>query len=181
MRVVSFRLMESHSNELRKAAEECEALIGSLSSVVLATAGHNSQPLASYAPVYVDDSRRLHVYVSSLAKHTALLRRTGKASAMFIEDESASSDLFARKRLSVDCDVSVIPRETPEWGSLMDAMEDRLGDTVASLRGLVDFDLFQLVPTKGRLILGFGQAYRVFGENLSQIDFLRGGSGHKTK
>ncbi len=173
--------MDKNSDELSAAMEDCRKLMGSLSSIVLATSGHDSQPLASYAPVYVDENNCLYVYVSSLAKHTALLRKTGLASAMFIEDESASSDLFARKRLSMDCSVEVIPRDTQNWVQIMNAMEERLGETLASLRGLLDFDLFRLQPKEGRLILGFGQAYRVSGENLSRIDFLRGGSGHKTK
>ncbi|EDY81362.1 hypothetical protein VDG1235_980 [Verrucomicrobiia bacterium DG1235] len=48
------------------------------------------------------------------------------------------------------------------------------------LRDLVDFDLFCLTPEEGRLVLGFGKAYRVFGDGLSEISYL-GAGGHRSK
>jgi len=164
--------------EFKEAQVEMIALMKSTRSAILGTVDSRGNPLSSYAPVWIDGENRFHVYISTMAKHTSAVRRSGKASLMLIEDESASDNLFARKRLSVDCSSEVIERDTEEWNEIMSAMEDRLGETLGYLRNLVDFDLFRLTPSEGRLILGFGKAYRVFGAGLTEIGFI-GGGGHK--
>jgi putative heme iron utilization protein len=164
--------------ELEEARRQMEILIDSCRSVVLGTATHDGAPLSSYAPVYVEDSKCLYVYVSALAKHYAHLKRTGKASAMFIEDESKADNLFARKRLTLDCQGVVIERNSEEWEPQMVKMEIRLGETMGFLKDLKDFDLFELTPRTGRLVLGFGKAYDVKGEGLQYVDYV-GGGGHK--
>ncbi len=166
--------------EFEKATLEMESLIESSRSVILASTGSSGDPLASYAPVYLGEDRVLYVYISSMAKHTAQIRRSGKASAMFIEDEQTAENLFARKRLVVDCVSEVVERDSAEWNRIIASMERRHGETMTMLRGLIDFDLFRLTPSEGRLVLGFGRAYRVFGEGLKEIGYV-GGGGHRSK
>ena len=166
--------------EFKEAQERMIKLIEASRSVILGTVDSRGNPLSSYAPVWIDGDNRFHVYISTMAKHTSALRRSGKASLMLIEDESVSENLFARKRLTVDCSSEVIERDTGEWCQLMDAMESRLGETLGYLRNLVDFDLFRLTPSEGRLVLGFGKAYQVFGSALNEIGYV-GGDGHKEK
>jgi len=168
------------NTEFSEAQAEMEALLEAQRSAVLATVDSRGRPLSSYAPVWVDADRRFHVYISSMAKHTAALKRTKAASVMLIEDESSAENLFARKRLVVDCASEGIERGSMDWMAIMGAMEGRLGETMGYLRSLVDFDLFRLTPTEGRLVLGFGNAYRVFGSALSEIGYV-GGGGHKSK
>ncbi len=168
--------------EFESALEEMKSLIATARSAILASANSKGDPLSSYAPVYVDEKRRFYVYISSMAKHTSQIRRSGKASAMLIEDESAAENLFARKRLTVDCDAVVLERDSEVWSGAIAKMVERHGETMASLKNLVDFDLFQLTPTEGRLVLGFGRAYRLFGEGLREIGYVGGGGGgHRSK
>ena len=54
----------------------------------------------------------------------------------------------------------------------MGCMEKHLGETVSSLKSLTDFDLIRLIPSEGRLVLGFGRAYRVFGNGLREIGYI---------
>ena len=175
--LVFLRAMEE---EFSAALEEMESLIGSVKSAMLASVGSKGDPLASYAPAYVDEKRRFYVYISSMAKHTSQIRRSGKASVMLIEDESVTENLFARKRLTVDCDAEVLDRDSEAWLEAIAAMEMRLGETMSYLKDLVDFDLFRLEPSEGRLVLGFGKAYRVFGAILNEIGYV-GGGGHRSK
>ena len=166
--------------EFEEAKEGMEALIETCRSAILGTAGQEGNPLASYAPVVWNSERRLYVYVSKLAKHYAQMKRSGRASAMLIEDESQAENLFARKRLAVDCQVSLIERGVAEWESGMRLLEQRHGDTVSYLKEMVDFDLFEMAPIEGRLVLGFGKAYRVFGEALSELGYVSTGKkGHQ--
>lgn len=162
------------------ALEEMDKLIQTVRSAVLASVSSSGDPLSSYAPVYVDDERRCHVYISSMAKHTSQIRRSGKTSVMLIEDESVAENLFARKRLTLDCEAMVLERDSDAWLEGIAAMEKRHGETMQSLKTYVDFDLFQLKPIEGRLVLGFGKSYEVFGTALKEIDYV-GGGGHRSK
>ena len=166
--------------EFEKALEEMESLIGTVKSAVLGSVSSKGDPLSSYAPVYVDAERRCHVYISSMAKHTSQIRRSGKASVMLIEDESVAENLFARERLTIDCEAKVLERDSEVWLEGIAAMEERHGEIMSSLKSYVDFDLFQLNPIEGRLVLGFGRSYEVFGPGLKEIDYV-GGGGHRAK
>ena len=173
-------MLPSMSEEFDTAKKEMGILLERVRSAILASVDSKSQPLSSYAPVWVDNDRRFHVYISSLAKHTSQIKRSGVASVMIIEDESDAENLFARKRLTVDCRAEVVDRGSEDWAATMNQMEERLGETVASLKGLTDFDLIRLTPSEGRLVLGFGRAYSVFGQGLREIGYI-GGGGHRSK
>ena len=82
---------------------------------------------------------------------------------VLIADEKDSVNLFARKRLSYDCDVSEIRRDTPEFQTIVGAMKDRFGPTIDMLSSLPDFRLVRLHPTQGVWVRGFAQATPVSG------------------
>ncbi len=166
--------------EFAWAQDQLETLIADQRSCILGTSGTGGSPLASYAPTWADESRRFHVYVSAIAPHYAHLRKTARASVMLIEDEAAAENLFARKRLTMSCAAELLARDSAEWNDLMERMQARLGSTMASLRGLLDFGLFRLVAESGRLVLGFGKAYEVSGPDLRVVDHA-GGGGHRSK
>jgi heme iron utilization protein len=75
-------------------------------SVVLGTCSAAGDPQASYAPCVTDAERNIYIFVSGLSAHTQNLADTGKASALFIEDEAQTPQIFARKRLSYSCTAS---------------------------------------------------------------------------
>lgn len=169
----------SEKEEFETAQKEMTRLIAEVRSCVLATSSVSGQPLSSYAPVLVAESGAWYVYVSAMAKHYGQLKKSGKASAMLVEDEASSENLFARKRLTTDCVVTLVERDCEEWQTAMQGLEDRHGETMGYLKKLTDFDLFRLEPSEGRLVLGFGKAYRVSGEGLAEIGYV-GAGGHKS-
>ncbi len=166
--------------EFAWAMREFAELRKSVRSCMLATVSASGQPLSSYAPVLVDEAGDFFVYVSAMAKHYAHLRKSGRASLSLIEDEGAAEELFARKRVTVDCEANLIERDGEDWNRGISGLEERHGSIMGYLKELVDFDLFRLRPLEGRLVLGFGKAYRVFGEGLSEISYL-GAGGHRSK
>ena len=172
--------MEDDEKEFEWARERMAGLLVGQRCCALGTAGADGTPLASYAPVYIDEARRFHVYVSAMALHYGHLRKTGRASVMLIEDEGTAENLFARQRLTLDCAARLVERGSPEFVATMERMEERLGSTMGYLKDLIDFGLFQLAPSEGRLVLGFGKAYRVWGEGLSELGYV-GGGGHRSK
>ena len=139
-------------------------------SIILSTASADGMPQASYAPFLIDGDKNIYIYVSGLSAHTAHLKQTSRASILFIEDEANTPEIFARRRLTYECKATVLPRDTPQWQTLIERFEERFGKVVGLMRGLPDFQLFQLQPQTGQFIIGFGAAYRVSTSNLNSLE-----------
>ena len=142
--------------------EELRSFVHNLKSLTLATVSGNGQPNASYAP-FVESQGDFFILISQLAKHTSNLIATGRCHIMFIADEKESVNLFARKRLSYDCDISEVTRDTPDFSSIVSAMKSQFGPTIDMLSSLPDFRLVRLHPTQGVWVRGFAQAIPVAG------------------
>ncbi|MGB3299467.1 MAG: pyridoxamine 5'-phosphate oxidase family protein [Phormidesmis sp.] len=138
-------------------------------SVVLATVSLTGEPQASYAPCVIDEERNIYIFVSGLSAHTQNLTATGKASALFVEDEAKTPQMFARKRLSYDCVASLLERESDHWTAITQQFESRFGNIIEVMTGLPDFRIFQLRPQSGRFVVGFGAAYDVDPSDLNRL------------
>jgi hypothetical protein len=110
--------------------------------------------------------------VSGLSTHTVNIQSHPYVSVLFIEDEAKTPNIFARRRLNFDCTATLIERETDQWNQIVDQFQARFGEIIEVLRGLADFRIFQLTPTQGRFVIGFGAAYNISGDNLNQIVHL---------
>lgn len=144
-------------------------------SVVIATANAAGVPEASYAPYVTGGDGHFFICVSALARHTRNLEQTGKADLLFIQDETAAANLFARMRLSYACRAVPVGRDTEVWAEVMGRFEEDFGGITAVLRTLADFHVFRLMPLSGRYVRGFGQAYVLEGPSLSEVRPLRPG------
>jgi hypothetical protein len=154
-------------------AQLYQSFLGSFKSVILATASAATMPQASYAPCVIDEERTIYIYVSGLSAHTQNLMATGKASALFIEDEAQASQIFARKRLSYDCAATLVARESENWETITQQFSDRFGNIIEMMKGLADFRIFRLQPYGGRFVMGFGAAYAVDPSDLSKLIHVR--------
>ena len=129
------------------------------------TASQEMQPLASYAPFIEDEAGHFYLFLSSLASHSVNLKyhqdEQSKLSVLLIEDEQLSRNLFARKRLTYSCTVSIWPREHPQWQEKIDKFREKFGKTIEVLSALGDFNLYCLTPSEGNYVRGFGQAYEL--------------------
>ncbi|MEM7792920.1 MAG: pyridoxamine 5'-phosphate oxidase family protein [Cyanobacteria bacterium P01_C01_bin.118] len=144
-------------------------------SIILSTVNADGVPQASYAPFLMDGDKRIYIYVSGLSAHTANLKHTGRASVLFIEDEAQTQEIFARRRLTYECMATVLPRETQEWQALIERFEQQFGNVIGLMKGLSDFQLFQLQPQAGQFVIGFGAAYRVKSDDLNCLEPRRQG------
>ncbi len=138
-------------------------------SLVLATTDAGGLPSVSYAPFVYDDEGSFLVFVSGLSAHTGHLLSTAVAAVLLIEDESATKQIFARKRISYRCDITLVDGNESYYQSMLDRMASRFGNVVDILRALPDFRMFRLSPVSGRFVTGFGQAYDLAGRDLSQL------------
>ena len=137
--------------------EECNHFRDRFQTLILATADRGGVPEASYAPYVQDSLGNLYVCVSELGKHTANLRDTHRASVLLLEDEMQADELFARKRLTYQCQVTLVERDHDEWSSILDQFADRFGEIIAVLREPKDFHLFRIAPEHGTYIRGFAE------------------------
>jgi putative heme iron utilization protein len=153
----------------RQPAEVLTQLKASMKSVLLATLGENGEPHTGYTP-FIFDEGDVIIFVSRLSLHTRDLLHNGLASAMLISDESDSSQIFARTRVSYQCRAQVIDTASEHYDALLDRFEQQHGRMIGLLRQLPDFVLFRLVPHHGQFVMGFGQAYRLSGEKLDQFE-----------
>ena len=128
-------------------------------TLILATTGEKGIPDASTAPYVLDDGF-FYIFVSQLAKHTGHLLQSGQCAVFFLEDEKDAINLFARKRLTINCEATAIDREQTSANVILDSMAVRFGPTMGMLRQLPDFYLIRLQPQSCNYVRGFGQAFR---------------------
>lgn len=154
-------------------------LLDGYQSVVLGTQGSNGYPFSSYAPFYYD-GEQLYIFISNIATHAKNIQTTSRASALFIEDESKSENIFARKRISLQCDVTSLSRKHEKFNTVMEHFKDKFGaPMVTMLMGMKDFNLYALKPIYGEATFGFGEAYQIGGEKMNELVVRSGDKGHK--
>jgi putative heme iron utilization protein len=153
-------------------------LIERTKSVILATVDAEGTPNSSYAP-FVQVGNTLYVLVSFMARHTKNLADGRKTSVMFIEDESATKQIYARERLTVEASASQIERDSETWNTVVTKLKENHGKVVEVISEMGDFILIALQPVKGSYVNGFGSAYFV-DENLEILEH-RNDVNHQSK
>ena len=155
--------------------------LSDIKTTVIGTINEDNTPFSSYAP-YVYENNRFYIYISNIATHAQNIQRNPKASLFFIEDESKSENLFARKRVSLQCDSCLISRESDQFNIILDHFESKFDtNMVQMLKKMTDFNLFELQVTSGEATFGFGEAYSIGGDDMNTFvprKSKSGGHGH---
>jgi len=146
------------------------------SSVVLGTVNKEGNADTSYAPVLQKD-KYFYIYISELAVHTPNLLSHLNLSLLFIEPEDKARNLFKRKRSTIRATAEVITRGSDEFNDIMSDYAESFGKIMRNLSQSKDFHLFKLTPEKATFVRGFGQAYKIIGSELDQIQHM-GDRGH---
>lgn len=146
-----------------------DKLLTEQQSLILATVNADGSPLASYTPFAIDADKNFYIFVSTLSQHTNNLQRTWQASLMLIADEATSALIFARLRVTLACQVRHIDRKSDLWQTAAALYEARFIDMFGLINGFRDFQMFCLTPENGSIVLGFGEAYEISGDQLSRF------------
>lgn len=162
---------------LGEIQEEARSFHRAFQSVLMATVAEDGRPHASYAPYVEGNEGCFHVFLSELAAHTRNLIQDQRVSLLFIEEESGMKQVFARKRVTYEGSAREVPRDDPNFDSLLDRMAERHGPIVGMLRNLRDFHLFRITPEKAIYVRGFGEAFTLEGADLQGIRWM-GDRGH---
>jgi len=115
----------------------------------------------------------IYIYPSHLSSHVRAMLAAGKAAFLVIEDEASAQNIWARKRLKFNADLSEIERKSAEFNDLCGRFSAVHGPTMELIRDFADFHLLRLRPTGGVMVLGFAQAYRLEGADLRVTAHLR--------
>lgn len=162
----------------KPVAPKVKELINASKSIILATVDAEGNPNSSYAP-FVQVDQTFYILVSFMAKHTKNLADGRKTSIMFIEDESATKQIYARERLTLEATASQIERDSLVWNTVVAKLKENHGKVVEVISGMGDFILIALQPVKGSYVNGFGSAYFV-NSNLEIIEH-RNDVNHQSK
>lgn len=162
----------------KPVAPKVKELIENTKSVILATVDAEGNPNSSYAP-FVQVGNTFYILVSFMAKHTKNLSEGRKTSVMFIEDESATKQIYARERLTLEATTSQIDRDSEVWNQVVAQLKETHGKVVDIISEMGDFILIALQPVKGSYVNGFGSAYFV-DEKLEIIEH-RNDVNHQSK
>ena len=148
-------------------------LISDVASLQLATLNNNQTINISYTPfICVEDETHIffYIFISELAQHTQNLKQDSKLSILLIEDESKAKNIFARKRLSLECKSKYIERSNKIFIDVIERFKQAHGKTVELLESLPDFHLYQLSALSGSYVHGFGNAHKLSGKNLTEVE-----------
>ncbi|PTT43616.1 pyridoxamine 5'-phosphate oxidase [Chryseobacterium sp. HMWF028] len=170
---------QSHTEKkIKPVAPKVQELINASKSIILTTVDAEGNPNSSYAP-FVQIDKTFYILVSFMAKHTKNLADGRKTSIMFIEDESATKQIYARERLTIEAVTSQIERDSEVWNTVVTQLKDAHGKVVDVISEMGDFILIALQPVKGSYVNGFGSAYFV-GANLEIVEH-RNDANHQSK
>lgn len=154
--------------------------LSDIQTAVIGTIDRDKRPFSSYAP-YIYDNNRFYIYISDIATHAKNIEANPAASLFFIEDESKTQNLFARKRISLQCSSTKVERQSRRFDEVLDLFGQKFDRSmVETLKKMADFNLYELHVNSGEATFGFGEAYFIGGDKMNELIPRRGG-GHNVK
>lgn len=135
-----------------------------LKSLTISSLDEKGLPFSSYAP-FVKFEHKYYVYLSLMAKHSYNLTNNSKCSIFFSEDEQDCKNIFAKKRVSIQCDAIRLEQHTQKEKEILEQFSNKFGnDMISMLHKMGDFYLFEFTPFYGEAVFGFGKAYTLGGD-----------------
>ncbi len=158
-------------------AKNLDEFLETLQSLTISSLDENKNPFSSYAP-FVKYNHKYYVYLSLMAKHSKNLTQNKIASIFFSEDEKDCSNIFAKKRVSIQCNVKRLDQNTQNETEILNEFRIKFGaEMIDMLYKMQDFYLFEFTPFYGEAVFGFGKAYNLGGENFDEF-IQRQSNGH---
>lgn len=124
--------------------------------LILSMLDGEGKPFTSCAP-FVKKDGKLYIYISQVAEHYYHMENSEWIDAMMIADESTTKNPFATERMRMRC----TPKNIGNAGhdEIFELFNTQFDSKLLDvLRGL-DFSLFELTPSMGRYVVGFGMAF----------------------
>ncbi len=120
-------------------------------------------PLADYAGVMIHASR--------LSRHSTGLAAGARAAVLLHEQDGPDKDPLQIKRVSFECDVHPLARDSEPWAAGRERYLARFPDSRITFR-LSDFTLHRLEFRQGLLVAGFGRAMEIAPQDIAKLGTL---------
>lgn len=144
-----------------KAQEELNVFLNNIKTVILSTVSSDGEPFASYSPFVQDENGNFYVFISTSVQHSHNMYNTGKAHLLFIEDESDTKHIYARRRLYFKAKAEKFDENDARTEEITQLFEARFGKEAALLREMPSSRIYKLIPSDGNFVIGFGAAYKL--------------------
>lgn len=164
-------------------AKNLDEFLKDFQSLTIATIDEKGNPFSSYAP-FVKKNNKYYVYLSQMAKHTQNLSKNDKCSLFFIEDEKECENIFARKRVMIQCTSEKKVQDSEDETLILNEFRNKFGEEMINmLKNMSDFYVFEFKPFYGEAVFGFGKAYNLGGEKFNEFVVRKntGTKGHGKK
>jgi hypothetical protein len=129
-------------------------------------------PLAGLLPfVPLPDYSGVMIHASRLSRHTAGLAEGARAAVLLHEQDGPEKDPLQIKRMSFECDVHPLPRDSDAWAAGRERYLERFPGSRITFR-LRDFTLYRLEFRQGLLVAGFGRAMEIAPKDIAKLATL---------
>lgn len=132
-----------------------------MESLNLSTANKEGEPYASYSPFVEDEEGNFYIFISTAVAHSHNMSATGKAHIMFLEDESKSDHIYARRRMYFKAKAEKFDQNDERDEEIHFLFKEKFQDRVSFFSMMKDSRFYKLMPSDGNLVLGFGSAYKI--------------------
>lgn len=149
------------STSIEDAQKEMVPFLENIQSVLLSTVDAKAEPFVSYSPYVEDEDGNFYVFISAAVNHSHNMNATKKAHIMFLEDESVTDHIYARKRMYFKADAEKFEDNDEREEKIHELFKKRFGNKVSFFSMMKDFQYYKLTPKEGNFVLGFGGAYKI--------------------
>jgi len=146
---------------IEDAKKEMAVFLENIQSVLLSTVDADAEPFISYSPYVEDEEGNFYVFISTAVKHSHNINATGKAHIMFLEDESVTEHIYARRRMYFKAEAKAFDEDDERTEKIHDLFKKRFGDKVSFFSMMKDSRFYKLTPSEGNFVLGFGGAFKI--------------------
>lgn len=135
-------------------------------SISLATINELNQPHISYCP-FIYHNNKIYIIISQMAKHYKNISNSNLVSALIIEDESKCTNIFFRKRLTLNLTLSKLNLN----GEIIDIFIKEHSDIVQKLLQM-DFSIFEFNIENANIVYGPANAFNL-DSNLNLLNQIK--------
>ena len=146
---------------IEEAQKEMVPFLENIQSVLLSTVDKECEPFVSYSPYVEDEEGNFYVFISTAVKHSHNMNATKKAHIMFLEDESTTEHIYARRRMYFKADAQKFEENDERDEKIHEFFKTRFADKVSFFSMMKDSRFYKLTPKEGNFVLGFGGAYKI--------------------
>lgn len=144
--------MKIEQKTIEQINEELQLIKNNNKTMILSTKDSDGNPEVSYAP-YIFVNNSYYIIISEIANHFKNININPSIQGMLIDDESITSSLFFRKRLTLNFDSKIINNE-----EIVKKFKEVHGNIIGKLLEM-DFHIVELTRKDARIVLGPGIAY----------------------